>query len=115
MIRFLSFVSGIPALIYQVVWTREVGLLVGGQMVFLHEVERHRIGAGRRQSTPRRQRPVRHIARAQTGRIFGGVPKIPRGPVHALLAGAFQGTYDAVQLVAHREHDRGFELVLLGA
>ena len=32
MIRFLAFVSGIPALIYQVVWTREVGLLVGGQM-----------------------------------------------------------------------------------
>lgn len=32
MIRLLAFVSGIPALIYQVVWTREVGLLVGGQM-----------------------------------------------------------------------------------
>ncbi len=32
MIRLLSFVSGVPALIYQVVWTREVALLVGGQM-----------------------------------------------------------------------------------
>ncbi|MFT5443954.1 MAG: spermidine synthase [Myxococcota bacterium] len=31
-IRLLSFASGIPALIYQVVWTREVSLLVGGQM-----------------------------------------------------------------------------------
>lgn len=32
LIRWLSFASGIPALIYQVVWTREVSLLVGGQM-----------------------------------------------------------------------------------
>lgn len=32
LIRLLSFASGIPALIYQVVWTREVSLLVGGQM-----------------------------------------------------------------------------------
>ncbi|MCP5039421.1 MAG: tetratricopeptide repeat protein [bacterium] len=32
LIRLLSFVSGIPALVYQVVWTREVSLLVGGQM-----------------------------------------------------------------------------------
>ena len=30
--RLLSFASGIPALIYQVVWTREISLLVGGQM-----------------------------------------------------------------------------------
>jgi len=32
LIRWLAFASGIPALIYQVVWTREVSLLVGGQM-----------------------------------------------------------------------------------
>jgi predicted membrane-bound spermidine synthase/Flp pilus assembly protein TadD len=31
-IRLLSFASGVPALIYQIVWTREISLLVGGQM-----------------------------------------------------------------------------------
>lgn len=29
---WLAFLSGIPALIYQVVWTRQVGLLAGGQV-----------------------------------------------------------------------------------
>ena len=28
----LAFLSGIPALVYQVVWTRQVGLIAGGQI-----------------------------------------------------------------------------------
>ena len=28
----LAFLSGIPALVYQVIWTRQVGLLVGSQV-----------------------------------------------------------------------------------
>ena len=28
----LAFLSGVPALVYQVVWTREVGLLAGSQI-----------------------------------------------------------------------------------
>ena len=32
MIAILALLSGVPALVYQVVWTREVGLLVGTQI-----------------------------------------------------------------------------------
>ena len=28
----LAFLSGVPALVYQVVWTREIGLFAGSQV-----------------------------------------------------------------------------------
>ena len=102
MSRSLAFASGIPALVYQVAWTREVGLIAGSQIEAISWVLVAFFGG-----------------LAAGARVLGGVADRSRVPLRTFAAleigaglGPFAGKAWRIGLMGHTARRQNVDLLL---